>query len=165
MVYLGLESGSDEVLQLMTKGFTSAQIIEGGLKAKNAGMKLSVTAIAGLGGKRLSRSHVEGTAGALSAMNPDYVGLLTLEIHEDTPLEKWVNDGSFELLDSTEVLVETKELISRLDCPGCVFRMNHASNYLTLAGTLNEDRNALIEKIDAALKGKLKLRPEWMRSF
>ncbi len=165
MVYLGLESGSDEVLKLMTKGFTSAQIVEGGLKAKRAGMQLSVTAIAGLGGKKLSQSHVEGTAKALSEMNPDYVGVLTLEIHEGTPLEKWVNEGTFELLDSTEVLMETRELISRMDCPGCVFRMNHASNYLTLAGTFNDDRQAMLDKIDSALKGKLKLRPEWMRSF
>lgn len=165
MVYLGLESGSDKVLKLMTKGFTADQIVEGGSKAKKAGMKLSVTAIAGLGGKKLSDEHVKGTADALSRMNPDYVGVLTLEVHEGTPLEEWVRNGEFELLDSTEVLEETRELLRHMDCPGCVFRMNHASNYLTLAGTLNDDRQAMIDKIDAALNGELKLRPEWMRRF
>ena len=165
MVYLGLESGSDEVLKLMTKGFTSAQITEGGLKAKAAGMQLSVTAIAGLGGKKLSKEHVEGTAKALSAMNPEYVGVLTLEVHEDTPLEAMVNSGSFELLDAVEVLRETRELISRMDCPGCVFRMNHASNYLSLRGTLNKDKEAMLHQIDEALAGNVDLRPEWARGF
>ncbi len=165
MVYLGLESGSDEVLKLMTKGFTSAQIVEGGLKAKAAGMQLSVTAIAGLGGVKLSKEHVEGTAKALSAMNPEYVGVLTLEVHEGTPLEQWTRDGSFTLLDAVEVLKETRELISHMDCPGCVFRMNHASNYLTLKGTLNDDKAALIHQIDEALSGNVDLRPEWARGF
>ena len=165
MVYLGLESGNDEVLKLMTKGFTADQIVEGGLKAKRAGMQLSVTAIAGLGGKKMTKEHAEGTARALSAMNPDYVGVLTLEIHEGTPLQEWVENGSFELLDSTEVLEETRSLVEKLDCPGCVFRMNHASNYLMLGGTLNEDKDSLLKQIDAALAGQTKLRPEWSRRF
>ena len=165
MVYLGLESGSDEVLKLMTKGFTADQIVEGGLKAKRAGMQLSVTAIAGLGGKKMTKEHAEGTARALSARNPDYVGVLTLEIHEGTPLQEWVENGSFELLDSTEVLEETRSLVEQLDCPGCVFRMNHASNYLMLGGTLNEDKDSLLKQIDAALAGQTKLRPEWSRRF
>ena len=165
MVYLGLESGSDKVLKLMDKGFTAAQIVEGGLKAKAAGMQLSVTAIAGLGGTELSDEHAADTAAALSAMNPDYVGVLTLEIHEGTPLQKMVRDGEFKILDSIEVLKETKEMIRKMDCPGCVFRMNHASNYLTLKGTLNEDREALVNQIDQALAGNIGLRPEWARSF
>lgn len=165
MVYLGLESGSDEVLKLMTKGFTAAQIVEGGLKAKRAGMQLSVTAIAGLGGKKLTKEHAAGTAKALSEMNPDYLGVLTLEIHEGTPLQRWVEEGSFELLDSMEILEETRSLVEQMDCPGCVFRMNHASNYLMLGGTLNEDKDELLKEIDAAIKGEIKLRPEWARRF
>ena len=165
MVYLGLESGSDEVLKLMTKGFTADQIVEGGLKAKAAGMQLSVTAIAGLGGTKLSKEHAEGTARALSAMNPEYVGVLTLEIHEGTPLEEMVEKGEFEVLDSISVLRETRDMIEKIDCPGCVFRMNHASNYLNLRGTLNEDKGLLLNQIDQALKGNIGLRPEWARSF
>ncbi|MBR2531096.1 MAG: radical SAM protein [Lachnospiraceae bacterium] len=165
MVYLGLESGSDEVLKLMRKGFTAAQIVEGGLKAKRAGMQLSVTAIAGLGGKKLTKEHAEGTAKALTAMNPDFLGVLTLEIHEGTPLQQWVENGSFELLDSMEILQETRSLVEQMDCPGCVFRMNHASNYLMLGGTLNEDKEDLLKEIDAAIAGQVKLRPEWARRF
>ena len=165
MVYLGLESGSDEVLKLMRKGFTAAQIVEGGLKAKCAGMQLSVTAIAGLGGKKLTKEHAEGTAKALTAMNPDFLGVLTLEIHEGTPLQQWVENGSFELLDSMEILQETRSLVEQMDCPGCVFRMNHASNYLMLGGTLNEDKEDLLKEIDAAIAGQVKLRPEWARRF
>ena len=76
-----------------------------------------------------------------------------------------MKDGSFEVLDSTEVLQETRRLVELMDCPGCVFRMNHASNYLPLAGTFNEDRDKILAQIDQALAGEIRLRPEWARGF
>lgn len=163
MVYLGLESGSDDVLKLMRKGCSAQRIIEGGLKAKGAGIRLSVTAVSGLGGRELEKEHAKETARALSAMNPEYVGLLTLEVCEGTPLKDWIREGKFILLDPKEILLETRDIIELLDCPGCIFRMNHASNYLTLAGTLNEDKQNLLDRIDEALGGGIELRPEWMR--
>ena len=163
MVYLGLESGSDRVLRKMRKGFRAAQIIEAGRKVKKAGILLSVTAISGLGGTELWREHAIETAQALSAMNPEYIGLLTLAVGDGSPLEQWIQNGDFQLLDVEEILLETRELLIHIDSPGSIFRMNHASNYLSLAGTLNTDRQALIDKTDAALGGEYELRPEWLR--
>ena len=82
-----------------------------------------------------------------------------------TKVKFWVDEGSFELLDSMETLTETRDLVAAMDCPGCVFRMNHASNYLMLGGTLNEDKEELLREIDAAIAGQVKLRPEWARGF
>ena len=107
--------------------------------------------------------HAALTAKALSAMDPEYTGLLTLEIFKETLLYDWKKEGKFKVLSADEVLLETRMLLSEVDCPGSIFRMNHASNYLTLAGTLNKDRQALIEKIDNALSGRYKLREEWQR--
>jgi len=95
MVYMGLESGCDEVLTRMRKGHSAAEIIEAGQKARRCGLALSVTAISGLGGTELIREHALGTARALSAMNPEYIGVLTLLIERGTPLEDWVREGSF----------------------------------------------------------------------
>ena len=77
-------------------------------------------------------------------MNPEYIGMLTLMVEPETPLYDWVRDGSFHLLTQQQVLRETRLLVERLDSPGSVFRMNHASNYLVLKGTLNEDKAAML---------------------
>ena len=132
MVYMGLESGCDAVLERMQKGHTAAAIVAAGQKARRAGLALSVTAISGLGSRELLREHAVDTARALSAMNPEYIGLLTLMVEPGTPLERWVREGSFQVLGPAEILQETALLLDHMDRPGSVFRMNHASNYLTL---------------------------------
>lgn len=163
MVYMGLESGSDEVLTLMRKGHPAAEIVEMGQKVRRCGLKLSVTAITGLGGPDLLERHAVETAKALNAMNPEYIGMLTLVVEEETPLYDWVHDGAFHLLTQPQVLDETELLVEHLDSPGSVFRMNHASNYLLLRGTLNGDKEAMLAEIRRA-KGDLgSLRPEAWR--
>ena len=164
MLYMGLESGCDAVLEKMTKGHTVASIVEAGKKARRCGFALSVTAISGLGSRELMREHAIGTAKALSEMNPEYIGLLTLMVERGTPLEKWVREGSFHVLNATEVLQETELFLQHIDSPGSVFRMNHASNYLTLRGTLNEDREALLARVRQGLQGQ-GLRSESMRAL
>ena len=139
MLYMGLESGCDAVLEKMTKGHTVAAIVEAGQKVRRCGFALSVTAISGLGSRELLRDHAIGTAQALSQMNPEYIGLLTLMVERGTPLAKWVSEGS-------------------------VVRMNHASNYLTLKGTLNADREALPHRVAQGLEG-YGLRSESMRAL
>ena len=134
MVYMGLESGSDQVLALMNKGHTAAEIVEMGQKVRRCGMALSVTAITGLGGPELLESHAVETAAAFNAMNPEYIGMLTL-------------------------------MVERLDSPGSVFRMNHASNYLTLRGTLNADKAAMLGAIREAEGDLSRLRPESWRGL
>ena len=165
MVYMGLESGCDEVLKRMRKGHTAADIVAAGQKINAAGIDLSVTAISGLGGVELWREHAMDTAAALSTMKPAYIGLLTLMVEPGTLLYDWVEKGQFRLLDSHQVLEETALLVAQLDCEGAVFRMNHASNYLTLKGTLNEDKQALLKRIHSAMSGRTDLRPEYFRAL
>lgn len=164
MVYMGLESGCDKVLEKMNKGHTAAAIVEAGQKVRRSGMALSVTAISGLGSKELLEEHAVETARALSAINPEYIGLLTLMVERGTPLEKWVQEGSFQVLGAGDVLRETELFLENIDSPGSVFRMNHASNYLTLKGTLNEDREALLARVREGLAGH-GLRSEKMRAL
>ena len=164
MVYMGLESGSNEVLKLMRKGHTAEQIVAMGRKVRSCGIALSVTAITGLGGPDLLERHAVETAKAFNAMNPEYIGMLTLMVEEGTPLYDWVHDGTFRLLTQEQVLEETKLLVEHLDTPGSVFRMNHASNYLVLKGTLNEDRDEMLSQIGYARQHLDRLREEsWRR--
>ena len=163
LLYMGLESGCDDVLKLMRKGHTSAEIVECGQKVKRNGIGLSVTAITGLGGPELMEAHAVDTARALNAMNPEYIGILTLVVEDGTPLQDWVREGKFHLLTPAQVLQETKLMVESFDSPGSVFRMNHASNYLSLKGTLNEDKEAMLAQIRRAQKHKETLRPEGWR--
>ena len=165
MVYMGLESGCDEVLTLMRKGHTAAEIVAMGQKVRSCGIALSVTAITGLGGPELLDRHAVETAEAFNAMNPEYIGMLTLMVEPETPLYDWLQEGKFHLLDQPQVLRETRLLVERLDSPGSVFRMNHASNYLVLKGTLNQDRDAMLRTIDAAEHDLSRLRPEAWRGL
>lgn len=164
MVYMGLESGCDAVLERMDKGHTAAQIIEAGQKARRCGLQLSVTAISGLGSRELWREHAVETARAFNAMNPEYIGLLTLMVEPGTPLEKWVREGSFHVLSPVEVMQEMELFLQHIDSPGSVFRMNHASNYLTLKGTLNQDRERLLQQVRQGLAGQ-GLKDEFMRAL
>ena len=165
MVYMGLESGCDEVLKLMHKGHMSDEIVAMGQKVRRNGIALSVTAITGLGGPELLEQHAIETAKAFNAMNPEYIGMLTLMVEPGTPLYDWVRDGEFQLLTQPQVLRETRLLVENLDSPGSVFRMNHASNYLVLKGTLNQDKEAMLHTIDAAEHDLSRLRPEEWRGL
>lgn len=165
MAYMGLESGSDEVLALMRKGHPVSEIIEMGQKIRNSGIALSVTAITGLGGPDLLESHAVETAKALNAMNPEYIGMLTLMVEPETPLWDWVHEGKFRLLTQPQVLEETRLLVENLDSPGSVFRMNHASNYLSLRGTLNQDKTAMLADIGRAEQDLSRLKPEAWRAL
>lgn len=163
LLYMGLESGCDDVLKLMRKGHTSAEIVECGQKVKRNGIGLSVTAITGLGGPELMEAHAVDTAKALNAMNPEYIGILTLVVEDGTPLRDWVREGKFHLLTPAQVLQETKLMVESFDSPGSVFRMNHASNYLSLKGTLDEDKEAMLAQIRRAERHMETLRPEGWR--
>ena len=165
MVYMGLEAGCDEVLKLMRKGHMSDEIVAMGQKVRRNGIALSVTAITGLGGPELLEQHAIETAKAFNAMNPEYIGMLTLMVEPGTPLYDWVRDGKFQLLTQPQVLRETRLLVENLDSPGSVFRMNHASNYLVLKGTLNQDKEVMLRTIDAAEHDLSRLRPEEWRGL
>lgn len=158
LAYLGLETGNETLLKKINKGVTVAQQIEAGQKLKDAGFGLSVTAINGLSGTEGWEAHAVDTAHALNAMRPDYIALLTLRIYTGTPMHRWVEEGSLVMPNPMELIRETRLFLTEIDCPGAVFRSNHASNYLVLAGTLNEDREKLIQRCDDALRGDAPLR-------
>ena len=128
-------------------------------------MALSVTAISGLGGKELWEEHAVETGKALSAMGAEYVGLLTLMVEPGTPAADWVRSGALQLLSPREVLAETYALLAHTDSEGSVFRMNHASNYLNLRGTLNRDRSALLAQLRAGMEGSAALKDENWRAL
>lgn len=170
MVYLGLESGSPEVLENIHKGVTPKHMIDAAEKIKAAGIKLSVTIILGLGGKDLSLNHAHETAKTLNLMQPDYLGALTLMVEPKSPLFHQVAQGEFQILEAPEVLEELKTLVINLDLKNTVFRTNHASNYYVVKGTLPEDRDLVLDQIDKVLstmedKGRGFLKPESYRAL
>ena len=151
IVYLGLESGSDKILKDIKKGVNSAQMIEAGRKIVGANIELSVTLISGIGGKVNSELHAVESAKILNKMKPHYIGLLTLLLEEDTQLYKEVLEGRFQLLTPREVFKETRILVEGLEINNCIFRSNHASNYVSLRGTLMKDKKLILDQIDEGL--------------
>jgi radical SAM superfamily enzyme YgiQ (UPF0313 family) len=167
ILYLGLESGSDEVLQRIHKGSTAAEMIEAVRHAQAAGIRVSVIALLGLGGPELSAAHAEATGRAVSAMDPRYLSMLTLMLVPGTPLHQQWREGTFHLLEPEAMLAELRQVIVHLEgLTGCVFRTNHASNYVPLAGTLPKDKPRLLTTLDEALaRGRPALRPEAWRGL
>lgn len=167
LVFIGLESGDQQVLDLINKGATVQEQIESVVKANRAGIETSVTVIIGLGGRKLSREHGINTGKAAGAMNPTYFSALTLMVVPGTPLDGMVKRGEFELLtDPLEILQELSVMIESIDAPGpVVFRTNHASNYLPLRGTLPGDKANLLKTIQDAMRDPTRLRPESMRGL
>lgn len=164
MVYMGLESGADAVLQAVKKGVTAAEMIEAGKKVRAAGMILSMTVISGLGGKALWQEHALGSAAVISAIKPEYVGFLTLMVEPGTEMYDQLNRGELELLDPHEVLDETELFIRNVDAEGTMFRSNHASNYIALGGTLNAERDKILAQIETSRK-RSKFRPDMFRGI
>ncbi|MCL6478348.1 MAG: B12-binding domain-containing radical SAM protein [Peptococcaceae bacterium] len=168
MLYLGVESGSDAILKEVNKGVTAAEMVEAGRKAIEAGFELSVTVLTGLGGKEKSRENAVETAAILNKIQPDYIGALTLIPVPNTVLYNKVKKGEFELLSPLENIRELYWLVSGLSLEKrCLFRCNHASNYLPLKGTLPEDRDRLAALLEDVVGNphKYKLKPENMRGL
>ncbi|MFI3226652.1 MAG: radical SAM protein [Clostridia bacterium] len=165
MVYMGLESGNEQILRDINKGETADEIVRAGIMVKTAGILLSVTAISGLGGKALCSEHAVDTGKAFSRMKPDFIGILTLMIEDGTEMQRRYLNGDFELLSPQDVARETLLLLENLDCEGTVFRSNHASNYLSLSGTLNYDKDIMIRQVKSALDGKLSFKKEKYRGI
>ena len=167
IVYLGVESGNEVILKSVCKGVTTAQMIAAGQKLKASGLTLSCTVIIGLGGKSLSFEHAIDTARVLSEIDPQYLGALTLMLAPDAPLTKTIKKGIFLPLTPLESLTELRTLLAALNVSHCVFRSNHASNYLPLRATLPEDLNDLLQTLDSVIKDQTleRLRPEYWRGL
>lgn len=163
LIYLGVESGSDKILSSVKKGVSREEIITAGKKVKKVGIPLSVTAIAGLGGKENSIEHAVETASLISEINPDYFGVLTLMLEEGTELLEEYKKGNFIPLSSSEILEETKLMIKNINVKEkCIFRSNHASNYVSLKGTLPYEKENILKTIDSALENN-EIKSEFLR--
>ena len=149
MVYMGIESGSEEILKDINKGATRDEIIQAGKKIKESDIKLSATIISGIGGKEKTNLHAKDTGSIISIIKPDYVGVLSLMIEKNTEIEEKVKNGELEILSSFEILKEIKEILKNINTDEkIIFRSSHASNYVSLKGTLPIDKDRLIEDIN-----------------
>ncbi len=165
MLYLGVETGHDEIRKKINKGSTAQQCLEMGKRVKDAGIELTVTLLLGIAGKEKSLDHARATGELISAMDPDYASALTVMLIPGTPLWEEYERGDFEMPDEREVLIEMKEMITHTTLSCALFSSNHASNYLSVRAWLPEGKQELLGLIDAALRGEIGLKPEWMRAF
>lgn len=166
IIYIGAESGSDKVLTDVCKGATAAEIIEAIKRIEHSGISASVTFISGLAGRSGWQEHAIATGKMISEAEPSYVGFLTLMVEDGTPLANDVRNGNFELLTPEEVLAEAKLMLENTDVTNeCVFRSNHASNYVSLAGTLPQDKERMIALLERAMKDKGMLKHECFRAL
>ena len=165
IVYLGLESGSEEVLRRLRKEATAAEMTEAMRRCRDAGLQTSVIALIGAGGRELSETHADETARVVSAMAPHYFSLLTLMILDGSPLAAERDQGLYESLEPLETLHEMRRILAGIQVDeSLVFRTNHASTYLPLSGTLPADKPGLLERLDWAIDNGV-LRPEYFRAL
>jgi radical SAM superfamily enzyme YgiQ (UPF0313 family) len=165
IVYMGLESGDDRVLEKVRKRDRSEDMIRAVLKARECGLQASVIMLLGLGGDEGSRDHAIKSAQAVSRMDPDYLSALTLMVVPGTPLHRDQGTGDFIMPEQRALLEELRLFLEGCELSGCVFRTNHASNYLPLKGVLSRDREDLLKMIDSAIQRPELLRPEYMRGL
>jgi radical SAM superfamily enzyme YgiQ (UPF0313 family) len=167
IVYLGLETGDDELLRWSRKGVDSAENIAACKKIRKGGIPLSLTIILGLGGLENSERHAKATALVLNEIDPEYVGALTLMTPPGTMIHELVEAQTFKPMSPMEILKELRTLVEDLELSNCVFRTNHASNYLPIRGTLNKDRDALLQILnDTIASGDTsRLRPGHLRGL
>ncbi len=165
ILYMGLETGDDVTLKKINKGAVSEEMIQMGKKAKAAGIKLSITVILGIAGKSRSNIHARETGRVLTAIDPEYVGALTLMLIPGTPLYQDYRDGEFILLEPDDMLKELKNMIEATELSKGLFHANHASNYLPIKARLPKEKEKTLHLIDNALAGKISLKPEFLRAL
>lgn len=164
--YLGVETGCDALLKQVKKGVDAAQMLEAGVRLREAGIDLWVMVILGLAGTgEPSRRHMLDTAAMMNEMKPRHLSALTLTLDPGTELYQDYRAGRFHPITPRESLLEAKLLLENLTVDPLHFTCNHASNYLPLKGGLPEDRDRFLAMLDRALAGEQELRPEWSRGF
>ncbi|MCP4286006.1 MAG: radical SAM protein [Gammaproteobacteria bacterium] len=167
LLYFGIESGSDLVLKKITKGATSRTIGDSMQKVRDAGIKLSSTVVLGLGGADYWQEHIDGTTELLNQAPSTYISTLQLYLEPSVQQEfarKFKE--TFKMQDDWAILAEQERLIANLDPPSpVIFRSNHASNALALAGNLPKDRDRLLAEIHRVQKGERAVRPTFLRGL
>jgi len=162
-VYMGLESGDDAVLARMNKKATVEQMLREARKVREAGLKLCVTVLVGLGGVEGWRRHAELTGLALTRMEPDQAAALSVIPVPGTPLWDDVRAGRFQVPDGPGMVRELRVLLEHTDMPRGLFLADHASNHVPLKLRMPRDKRRGLDLLDAALEGALPLKPERAR--
>ncbi len=165
LLYIGPESGDDTTLRRLAKGASASEHIEASQRAMEAGMEQSLMFLLGAGGRERSEEHARASGRLATAMDPRFLSTLTLTVVPGTPISKLKEQGRFELPDVPALLRELRWFIEEARPHAAIFRANHASNYLPIAGRLPRDREAILATLDEALAGRLPLRPEWRRGL
>ncbi len=165
LIYMGLESGSQKILDKCCKKSTVNGMINAIQKCHEFKIRTSIIVLLGLGGRDLSKDHVEQTAIAVNKMQPTYLSFLALMILPHTHLFLDMQSGNFIPLDQYEILWEMHEIIKRLELNRTVFFANHASNYLPITGRFPHDKKDLLNEIKDAMNGKTNLMPEFLRGL
>ena len=165
ILYMGLETGDDITLKKINKGATSKEMIQMGQKAKAAGIKLSITVLLGIAGPSRSDIHARETGRVLTAIDPEYVGALTLMLIPGTPMYRDFKNGEFFLPEPEDMLKELKTMIDATELSKGLFHANHASNYLPIKARLPKDKQKTLRLIDEALTGRVALKPEFLRAL
>jgi len=150
-LYMGLESGDEAILKRCHKGETARQMIEAGVRAQTAGLRMSVMVLLGLGGTAGSGQHVEHTAAAINGMQPRLLSALRVIPVAGTELYEQAASGDFRPLTEWEAVRELRDLIDRLEVQSTVFRANHSSNVVPLEGRLPRDKERLLAELDGLL--------------
>lgn len=165
LLYMGPETGDDITFKRIAKGSDFEEHVEAARRAHDAGMEISAIFLLGAAGTERSAEHAAGSAKLITAMNPEFVSALTLTVIPGTPIAKMQAQGKFTLPSVTRMLEELRTIVAEASPTDAVFRTNHASNYLPLAGRLPQDRDRIVEALDKALAGDVALRPEWSRGL
>ncbi len=164
VLYLGLESGDDAVLAAIEKGASVDEMVEAGRRARSAGMATSVMVLVGIAGRERSLAHARLSAEAVNRMEPTHTSLLTFTPTPGSPLFQRVKRGDLELPLPLETLEEIREFVRGLRCQTHL-SCNHASNYLPLRGRMPSAQGDILLRLEAALSGRVPLKPELLRSL
>lgn len=166
MIYIGAESGDDEVLKAIKKDVTASEIIDAVKKIEASGIMSSVTFISGLAGREGWKNHAIKSGEMITEMNASYVGLLTLMLDPRAPITETLKKGEMTLLNGEEVVAETYLMLKHMNpSKNCVFRSNHASNYVSLRGNLPEDKERMMLQLEKAMSDSGLLKDERFRAL
>ncbi len=165
LLYMGPETGDDPTFKRIAKGSNFEEHVEAARRAHDAGMRVSAIFLLGAGGTERTKEHAAGSAKLITAMDPEFVSALTLTVIPGTPIAKMQAQGKFTLPSVTGLLEELRTIVAEASPTDAVFRTNHASNYLPLAGRLPQDRERIVAVLDRALAGDITLRSESSRGL
>ena len=151
ILYIGVEAGNPEILRRINKGETREELIEAVQRVNRMGIETSLTFLSGIGGRDLWRENAIDTGTMISEMEPTYASFLTLMLVPGTDLYEQHRRGEFELLTPEEVLKEAELMLENINVKNkCIFRSNHASNYVALKGDLPQDKERMLEQLRTA---------------